>query len=118
MTKNRIAVYLFAALVMTAAMAIAPRAEARVGVFLSYNCCGYYPYYPTYAYPYAYYAPPPVVYAAPPPVYVTQPPPSVLADQTSPTYVDSQGRTCRQYESGNTGGIACLMSDGTWHITQ
>jgi hypothetical protein len=107
---------------------------------------GYYPgyyssYYSSYYYgPPAVYMPPPVVYAAPPPVaYVAPPPPAyvapapsyvtssgaaVTANQTSPTFKDSQGRTCRTFQStpgGDAGpptGTACLMSDGTWHVTQ
>lgn len=101
----------------------------------SFGCCGYpypayYPYYYSYYYPSypAYYmAPPPVVYTVPPPspvIYATpsSAAPVVAADQTSPTFIDSAGRTCRQYQATTPGGApfgtACLMPDGTWRVVQ
>lgn len=107
-------------------------AQARTDVIVGFNYGyphrHYHHYYPYY-YPY-YYAPPPVVYM-PPPVYV-QPPPvayayapvmtgapgSLVASQTSPTFADSEGHTCRQYQSGSVSGIACLQPDGTWRVVQ
>lgn len=118
--------------------ALAPRpADARVFVSVGVGggCCygpGWgYPYYRPYYYP-GYYAPayypPPVVYAAPqtvvyaPPPAVTYAAPAVTqADQTSPTFIDAQGRTCRQFEATSAGpsaGTACLLSDGTWHVVE
>ena len=113
------------ALAAVAAMHPAP-ASARVVVGVGVGgCCygpgygyyhGYYPgYYPYYA-PY-YYAPPPVVVAAPPaPQIIYAPAPAAMpADQTSPTFIDNLGRTCRQYQAGNGAtGTACLQPDGTW----
>ena len=114
-------------------------AEARVAVVAGFGggCCygGYYPYapYPAYYYPYA-VAPPPVVYAVPPPspiiysappAYYVAPPasaaPPVAANPTSPTYIDAQGRTCRQFQSTSGGqpfGTACLQPDGSWRAVQ
>ena len=89
---------------------------------------GYYPgYYPGWVYPEYYVVPPPVIYQAPPvtyaypaaPVYevprYTQP--GLSADQTSPTYTDQFGRSCRNFQSGpDYNGKACLQSDGSWRI--
>jgi len=123
-----------------------PAAEARdhIGIYANFGCCGgygggyggYYPYgpYPAYYYPY-YVAPPPVVYEVPPPspvVYAAPPAPPayavapaaaapVAANPTSPTYIDGQGRTCRQFQSTSGGqpfGTACLQSDGSWRAVQ
>ena len=131
------------ALAFVAALGVAlpHAAEARVAVVAGFGCCGYgyggyYPYgpYPAYYYPY-YVAPPPVVYAVPPPspvVYAAPPPPPayaaapvaappVAANQTSPTYIDAQGRTCRQFQSTSGGqpfGTACLQPDGSWRAVQ
>lgn len=89
------------------------------------GCCGYSPYYSPYYYGYpTYYAPPPmIVYAAPPPppvIYVTPPPSALPATQSSPTFVDSLGRTCRQFQTyinaAPLSGTACLQEDGTWRI--
>ncbi len=98
---------------------------------LAFGFGGYAPYYPGYYapayYPYpAYYAPPPtVVYAPQPaPVVYSQPAPPMSANQTSPTYTDSNGQTCREYQSTalidghhqSTYGTACLQPDGTWRV--
>ena len=105
-------------------MAHPPVAEARggthVGIYANFGCCygGYYPYapYPYYA---PYYEP---YYVAPPPVVYAVPPPSpVAANQTSPTFIDAQGRTCRQFQSTSGGqafGTACLQPDGSWRAVQ
>ena len=111
-------------------------AQARGGQFLlgfglGTLCCGYAPYYssyyygyPTYYVPPTYYAPPPaVVYtqpASPPVTYYVAPPQTPLpATQAAPEFVDSQGRTCRKFQSSIDGtpvsGTACLQPDGTWH---
>ncbi|MGE3624055.1 MAG: hypothetical protein AB7H77_09340 [Bdellovibrionales bacterium] len=94
-------------------------------------------YYPAYYYPY-YVSPPPVVYSVPPPVVYEAPPtivyetaaapvivsgepPPLSANQTSPTYIDSYGRTCRQFQStagGPAFGTACLQPDGSWRAVQ
>ncbi len=129
------------ALALCAVMPAASQA-ARVSVGIGIGGGGYYggpgyygpAYYPGY-YPPAYYvAPPPVVYA-PPPVYATPiapqvvyqaAPSSVVADQTSPTFTDENGRTCREYQAnatvaggpGQAYGTACLQPDGTWRITR
>jgi hypothetical protein len=101
------------------------------GVVYSGPCCGYYPYYPSYYPGYYYVAPPPVVYTVPPPpvVYaapapvavVPSGPPPVAADQTSPTFTDGLGRTCRHFETTTAApgqppatGTACLQPDGSW----
>ena len=83
-----------------------------------------------------FYAPPP--YCAPPVrgvVYETtivRPqaqyivPASVMADQSSSTYVDYRGRTCREYTTTswigqapqNVYGTACLQPDGAWRIVE
>jgi hypothetical protein len=122
-----------------------PAAEARVGVYANFGCCyggyyGGYPYapYPAYYYPYA-VAPPPVVYAVPPPspiVYAAPAPVTyaapapvaaapaaaapIAANPSSPTFIDSQGRTCRQFQptSGGQPGTACLQPDGSWRAVQ
>jgi hypothetical protein len=111
-------------------LAVMAPAEARVAVFVGggyygpyYPGYGYYPYYPSY-----YYPPPPVVYAAPAPVTYAAPPPVVAAtptlnaNQTSATFIDSQGRTCRQFQTtagvGPPTGVACLMPNGTWQTVQ
>src|ERR1700679_359506 len=102
--------------VVLMASGFAPVAEARVGFYVNAGCCygGYYGGYPAYYAPYQpyyapyYVAPPPVVYAVPPPAPViyeapapiaTEAPapefePPVAANQTSPTFIDSAGRTC------------------------
>ena len=129
------------ALVLMGGVTLASKpAEARVFVHVGVGCCGYYPgwgypayYYSPYYYPY--YAPAPVVYAAPPPmVYAPAPAPFVsyaapapmgapplAANQTSPTFVDNLGRTCRQFQSTSGGqafGTACLQPDGSWRAVQ
>ncbi len=112
----------------------AASAEARV--FVSAGFYDYPGYYPAYPYPYpayypgyypTYYAAPPVVYAAPQPVttivtptatVTASPTPSLAANQTSATYTDGLGRTCRQFQTtagvGPAAGTACLMPNGTW----
>lgn len=139
--------YLIALLLGLAIVAPHP-AAARTHVSLSF---GYGGYWPTYYEPYwsgpAYYVPPRPVYYVPPPVryyappvtyyappvrtvyqpvetvYVPAPAPSAMpATQTSPTYVDSRGRTCRHFETTVGGdrvlGTACLFADGTWRTVQ
>jgi hypothetical protein len=100
----------------------------RIG--LGIGCCGFFPGYYDGYYPNTYYAPPPVVYTVPPPpqiVYMEAPPQVIYAappqqpsgavvDSNSPTYTDSYGRTCRQYQSGSNKGMACLQPDGSWRI--
>jgi hypothetical protein len=94
------------------------------------DCCwgrpyGYYPYPPYYPPPAVVYETPPTViyqsapvYASPPTVVYQAPEPGILADQTSPTFIDSLGRTCRKYESGNQNGTACEQTDGIWRTVQ
>lgn len=72
------------------------------------------------------YAPSPVVYETtvvrPAPRYVVDS--SLVAEPTSPTYTDAQGRYCREYQStGTVGGgrgalygTACLQPDGAWRV--
>jgi hypothetical protein len=112
-------------------MAVIPAADARVVVGIGLG--GYYgsPYYAPYYgygypgyYPPAYYAAPPtVVYqqAAPQVTYAQPPAPyqqGMSASQASQAYTDSQGRTCRQFQSSIDGapvnGTACLQPDGSW----
>lgn len=90
-----------------------------------YGYPGYYSRPVYYGYP-AYYAPPPtVVYEAPPQV-VYAPAPVMHANQTSETYIDENGQTCREYQSTGrvaghaqqTYGTACLQQDGSWRIVQ
>jgi hypothetical protein len=127
-------------------LAVSPAyARVRIGIGFNAGFPGYYPYgdygYPGYGYPYGYpyYGAPPVVYAppiyaAPPPptvVYVPQPTvvyqpaPSVNANQTSPSFVDEYGRTCRSYQATTSTagpapprGVACQDSDGAWRIVR
>jgi hypothetical protein len=126
-----------------------PSAEARVAVVAGFGgggCCygggyyGGYPYapYPAYYYPYA-VAPPPVVYAVPPPspiIYAPPPQPYYAAPAAaapvavapaaagsppaSPTFIDGQGRTCRQFQAsaGAQPSTACLQPDGSWRAVQ
>ncbi len=105
------------AVILVASLA-ATEAQARVfvGVGIGVPFGSYYPGY-YYAPPPYYYAPAPVVYA--PPVYAPPyvPPPPMLANQTSPTFVDAAGRTCRDYQSASgygPVGTACVGPDGVW----
>ncbi|MDP9127006.1 MAG: hypothetical protein M3N08_01920 [Pseudomonadota bacterium] len=88
------------------------------------------PYYAPVAPPVAYgQQPPPYGYAPPayappaysPPMAPNQPPPAA-ANQTSPTFIDNLGRTCRNYElaegAGQAYGTACMQPDGTWQTVQ
>ena len=92
---------------------------------------GYYgdPYYPAYYYPgyypyYYYAAPPPPVVVAPAPQVIYATPQSLPANQSSPTYTDNSGRTCREFQStakiaGSTQptyGTACPQPDGSWRV--
>jgi len=105
----------------------------------------YWYLYPRPVYPYPAYTAEPV-YVAPPVVvqqptqtvivtqpsagsevrFANQPAPAIEANATSPTFVDSQGRTCREYQTSIAiGGVnrpaygtACLMSDGSWHVVK
>ena len=76
----------------------------------------------------AYYYPPPPVYYYPPPAYYA-PPAVSYAPPAAPAYgqsEQSQGQTCRQYQSTTTidgkpqptYGTACLQPDGTWQIVR
>jgi hypothetical protein len=134
---------LFAMLALAFVLSAAPQpAEARggVGVAIGIGCCwggpfwGWgYPYYPAYYYPpyypQTYYAPSTVTYAAPPPAPVTYAAPAyvdptIIADQASPVFTDSLGRTCRQYQTTSViggyaqrvQGTACLQPDGSWRV--
>lgn len=71
------------------------------------------------------YAPQPVVYETTiirPARTVVEP--VLSATQTTPNYVDTYGRTCREYQTtgfvagshGNMYGTACLQPDGTWRV--
>lgn len=112
---------------LLALVALAP-GQANARVFVGVGVGGYYrphyayaypPYYPYYGPPVV-YAPPPVVYAPPPAVVTYAAPPVVAADQTSPTFLDSEGRTCRQFQATSAGGppvgTACMMTDGSWRV--
>jgi hypothetical protein len=134
---SRFASIFFIALLGVAALPAQAQARVVVGVGLGLGGWGYYPYYSPYYYGYpAYVAPPPtVVYEAPPaPVTYVQPQvvqtapvvqpqaaqtaPANQVSPTSPTFADSSGRTCRNFQSTIDGapvsGTACLQSDGTW----
>ncbi len=137
------------------AVPLAPASAARVSVGIGigggYGGYGYYGpryyggYYPAYYgyYPGYYYAPPPttVVYTQPSVVYSEpQPQPQqqvvyqaapgsasapVASDQSLPTYKDSKGRTCREYQASTPDssqppvyGTACLQPDGSWHVVK
>jgi len=130
-----------AILTVIVALCLAHSAEARgrVGFYFSSgsNCCSG-PYWGPHAYPYPPYyphyhrrpvivTPPPVVVYEQPPVTYTVPIPaqnSIPANQTSETFTDGQGRTCRSYETTqivdgiaqNIQGTACLSRDGTWRV--
>jgi hypothetical protein len=77
--------------------------------------------------PPAYYYPPPPAYYYPPPAYYA-PPPVANAPPAAqaPAYGQTQGQTCRQYQSTTTidgrpqptYGTACLQPDGTWQIVR
>ena len=75
--------------------------------------------------PPAYYYPPPPVYYYPPPAYYA-PPPVAYAPPSAPPVGQSQGQTCREYQSTTTidgkaqptYGTACLQPDGTWQIVR
>lgn len=132
---------ILAVIVTILGISLIPSAYARavVSIGIGGGCCGYYPYYshnyygyPSYyGYP-TYYTPPPstVIYAVPPVTYV-QPqvvttaiptissfPNTISATQGDSPFVDSRGRTCREFQSSFNGapvsGTACLQSDGTW----
>ncbi len=59
-------------------------------------------------------------------VIINQPPAALPAEQSSPTYTDHMGRTCREYQSSIiVGGVskpaygtACLQPDGTWRVVK
>lgn len=73
---------------------------------------------------------PPVVYESvtvvpePEPIYYKPTP--LLANPSSPSYLNSKGQTCREYQSDvtiggrvqPTYGTACLQSDGAWRIIE
>ena len=126
------------AAILLAAVAMAPPAEARVRVSVGFGlgCCWATPWWgwPGYpGYP-GYYVPPVVVYAPPPPVAYYPPPTVYFAPQrgmvdavpASPVYVDSFGRTCREYQTtaiiGATTrpvvGTACQQPDGSWRVVR
>jgi hypothetical protein len=74
-----------------------------------------------------YYPPPPPVYYYPPPTYYAPPPAAYAPPATSaPAYGQTQGQTCREYQSTTTidgrpqptYGTACLQPDGTWQIVR
>ncbi len=139
---KRFALITLAALVC---IGVAPAAQARDHFSVDIGGRGYYgggfynpyyaPYYAPYAYGYGYpgyYAPAPtVIYQQPAETeIITAPPaqPAPLAEpvpltrqaapQAVPTYIDSKGRTCRQFQSVMDGaavnGTACLQPDGSW----
>ena len=121
---NRLTSTVVCMAILALATLLPARSEARVFVGIGVGgCCYYgpgwgYPYYPGYYYP-PYYQPP-VAYTPPPVVPYTMPA-SMMADQTSPTFVDSFGRTCRQFQASGTGsvsGTACMQTDGTWRVVQ
>lgn len=111
--------------------------HGRGGISLSFGY-GYNPYYDGYyGYPHyyhhpyyygypAYYSPPPTVVYESSPQVVYVPSQAVLANQTSPTYTNDEGLTCREYQATGrvnghiapTYGTACLQPDGSWRIVQ
>ncbi len=123
---------LLAALAFTATIAVAPPAHADWhhgggGVNLSIGVgavaaiirqlTGYYGY-PSYYYvapPPVVYVPPPTYYAAPAPApaYYAPPQQAMPADQTSPTFTNQQGQTCREYQSSAT--VAGAPTAYVWH---
>lgn len=95
---------------------------------------GYWFLYPTRVMPYPdYYTAPVITMQSGAPVVIERtetvvtPAPSALpADQTSPTYTDESGQTCREYQSTimvggrkqHAYGTACLQPDGTWRVVK
>jgi hypothetical protein len=69
---------------------------------------------------------PPVVLETPqgPEVHFAPSPPPIEVTQTSPTFTDKSGRTCREYQSTvivngapkPAYGTACLQPDGSWRV--
>ena len=95
----------------SAALSIAPAAQARVGVFLGFG--------PGFYYPPGYYYPPPPAYYPPPPVWYTPPPPPV--DYTPPPVYSGPGvaRSCYAgayvcpMESQVAPGTSCWCSNNS-----
>ncbi len=125
-------------------LGLASNADARTSVSMYFSSGGYYdPYwdpYPRYHRHRRYFHPrfvhgPPVV-VAPAPVILSPPPVTyaaplmqdgaIPANQTSSTFVDESGRTCRMYETvrmfdgyaENVNGKACLFPDGAWRVVE
>jgi hypothetical protein len=127
MNTKTIFILLSAFLVLGFLGTVTPAHAARVVAGYYAGPEYYYPYYPTYPPYYTgyYVAPPPVVYTVPPspmpaPVAVPIASPAMSADQTSPTFTDSYGRTCRQFQMSGAPdqppetGTACQEPDGSW----
>jgi hypothetical protein len=82
----------------------------------------YYPYYNSYVVPPPVVYTPPVIYSSPSTVIYSNAP----ANQTSSTYIDDIGRTCREFQSTaqiggtlqDTYGTACLQPDGSWRVVR
>lgn len=71
--------------------------------------------------------PAPIVVASPSVAYVAPPAQSTIpANQTSPTFTDEYGRTCRAYETTRViddeaqmvSGKACIFPDGAWRVVE
>jgi hypothetical protein len=68
----------------------------------------------------------PVIYEAPPPGYTLQPSGPVYAQPMSDTYIATDGRQCREYQTTivvdgqpqGAYGTACLDASGTWRIVR
>ncbi len=137
--------FLLSFAIVLVSMGLAASAEARTRVSVFVGSGGYYdPYwgpYPHYRHHHRHFhsgfvyapapmivEPVPVVIASPPVTYVAPPaePAAIPANQTSPTFTDESGRTCRAYETTRVfdgeaqmvGGKACIYPDGAWRVVE
>ncbi|MEI6558306.1 MAG: hypothetical protein WCO00_07835 [Rhodospirillaceae bacterium] len=101
-------------------------ADAGVSVWIGDGCCSphRHHHHPGWGRPVVVMPPPVMMYGAPPPVVYGVPPGPVSAPPLSSGFIDSAGRTCREYQSTVTVGgqrqksygTACLAADGSWRI--
>jgi hypothetical protein len=115
--KTKWALWSAGLLLVAAGLALPSAAQARGFVSFGFGV--------PLAGPPAYYYPPPAYYA--PPAYY-YPPPAPAPAYAAPPYQaggeQTQGQTCREYQSTTTidgrpqatYGTACLQPDGTWRI--
>ncbi|MEI8393855.1 MAG: hypothetical protein WCF85_03900 [Rhodospirillaceae bacterium] len=137
--KTRVRAITLIALMALSVTPFAAGAETRLSVTVgngydpNYYRHHHHRYYSDWDRP-VYVVPPPVIYAPPP--MALAPSPSVAyappyaaglnAAQTSPTFVDKFGRSCREYQTSvNIGGTmrpaygtACLQPDGSWRVVE